>query len=310
MQIRLAVAIAALITTAIQTPAAAQTQCPKVELIGIPGTLYWIATTPKPIDPTAPARIITDVANLLKPERTTGVLAYEQINDQADVGLVTSYAESHKHATEMTEARISEITKQCPRTAFAIMGYSHGAGVAGDVLRDIAMGKGPIAPDEVVTGTLFADPYREPTDPFVGPPTTPNGQGVLAPRSRDFGSITSRVRGFCQLHDLVCDNDRSQTLLTPLARHFMTENSITMIPYVLRLIQENGVDPKKWSHYLDEPDLLNLPAKVARTLQMVEEYERMDYHHWYNDPRLDVGGGQTAVQYEAARIRRAVDAGH
>jgi hypothetical protein len=285
--------------------ASADAPCPAVQVLGVPGTFYYHTPGPTPwqpnLNPAQPGAMITDVADLLGPDRATGQISYEQVNHPADIGAAISYRASNAAAVTILTTRISQLAASCPGTRFAIIGYSNGAGVAGDVLHSIGQGKGPIPADRVATGILFADPRRDAAhDQLVGPPV--RGTGVDLPRPGGFGAVRDRTYQFCAAGDLVCDNDPDATLLRPLMLRFAPTANVTFVAAVLKAVQQNGLDAQKWAKYVGVQDPLSLITKVATTVQQVEAYNRLGTHGYYN--RLDLNiGGRTATQWAADKIR-------
>lgn len=290
---------------AVGNSATADDTCPAVQVLGVPGTFYYHTPGPTPwqpnFDPTKPGAMIADVAELLGPERAAGRIGYEQVNHPADIGAGLSYRASNAVGVDLLTARISQLAGSCPGTRFALIGYSNGAGVAGDVLHSIGQGKGPIPADRVAAGILFSDPRRDNArDQLVGPPV--RGTGVDLPRSGGFGAVNDRTFQFCAAGDLVCDNDPNATLLRPLMQRFAKTANVTFVAAVLKAVQQNRLDVQKWAKYVGVQDPVSLAVKSATTVQQVEAYNRLGTHGLYNRPDLNIGG-RTAVQWAADKIR-------
>ncbi|WP_024793353.1 cutinase family protein [Tomitella biformata] len=109
-----------------------------------------------------------------------------------------SKAEGIAHADGMMGA----IAAECPSSKFAIIGYSQGADVAGDLAARIGHGQGAVGADRVVGVGLLSDPRRSEYDHLVGPPVPGNGGG--GPRLEGFGALTEKIRTFCAPGDLYC----------------------------------------------------------------------------------------------------------
>lgn len=303
MRKRLVVVLALVAAAITAQPAAAETACPEIQVIGVPGTHYHLSFPPPGlprVDFNQPGAMITNVKEKLAPEQASGRLAYEQVAYPADIGVAMSYRDSTRWGATVAKRRIAEIAARCGQTRFAIIGYSQGAAIAGDVLHDIGAGLGPISASRVSNGVLFADPRRTAADVFVGPPVV--GVGVDDPRPGGFGDLHGKTVTFCAAGDLVCDNNPNTTILRPLVRRYAGTSNLTFIETVIRALVANGIDLQKWAQYVDEPNPAVLLAKVAGTAQQVEAYNRLGTHGFYNDLRLDIGG-KTATDIAADRIR-------
>jgi hypothetical protein len=130
--------------------------------------------------------------------------------------------ESRAQGTASLEKRLKQINDDCASSKVAIIGYSQGALIAGDVLSKIGNKKGAFPAKDILAAGLLSDPARTPTtaDPdaetgtssppiqlpgaesFVGP--NPGGQGVVGARPDGFGVLSDRVTSFCGTGDGVC----------------------------------------------------------------------------------------------------------
>lgn len=130
--------------------------------------------------------------------------------------------ESRAQGTASLEKRLKQINDDCSSSKVAIIGYSQGALIAGDVLSKIGNKKGAFPAKDILAAGLLSDPARTPTtaDPdaesgtsspaiqlpgaesFVGP--NPGGQGVVGARPDGFGVLSDRVTSFCGTGDGVC----------------------------------------------------------------------------------------------------------
>ncbi|RZS31128.1 cutinase [Herbihabitans rhizosphaerae] len=297
------IGVTAVITTT--NTASAEGGCPNIQLIGVPGTHYYVTWSapgqPNGLNPLQPNPFITDVSNLLGPERARGTIGYEQVVQPAEIGVLISYRESVKIGADMVRSRIADIAKRCGDTRFAIAGYSQGAGVAGDVLADIGQGRGPIPADKLSTGILFSDPHRTAADQLVGPRV--KGVGVDGVRPGGFGAVHGRTFTFCGAGDLPCDNDPNATVLAPLAKEYSGTANVTFVQKVLKALQDNQFDLTKWSNHIGAPDPITAGIRIAGTAAAVEAYNRENRHGVYADKgRLNING-QTAVEWAANRIR-------
>ncbi|WP_328989642.1 cutinase family protein [Kribbella sp. NBC_01245] len=140
MRKRLVVVLALVAAAITPQPAAAETACPEIQVIGVPGTHYHLSFPPPGlprVDFNQPGAMITNVKEKLAPEAR---IAYEQVAYPADISVAMSYRDSTRWGATVAKRRIAEIAARCGQTRFAIIGYSQGAAIAGDVLHDIGAG--------------------------------------------------------------------------------------------------------------------------------------------------------------------------
>ncbi|MGO3084478.1 cutinase family protein [Ancrocorticia populi] len=144
----------------------------------------------------------------------------------------TSYKASVETGMDNAKNVLEQIDSACPNTKVFISGYSQGAQVAGQLLRDIGSGNGPIEANKVAGGALLSDPTREEDSPLFGngataPAAAPGttgaavkqlgnlgdgkpvaGGGIAVDHSAasgsGFGSLNARVASYCLEGDLVC----------------------------------------------------------------------------------------------------------
>ncbi|MDR2279334.1 MAG: cutinase family protein [Gordonia sp. (in: high G+C Gram-positive bacteria)] len=157
-------------------------------------------------------------------------MAFEQVPYVAQVGGPVAgflkhnpltLGESRENGVKALKGRLSEISSSCPSADVAVLGYSQGALVAGDVLSEIGNGRGPINASRIVGAGLLSDPARTPTtanldsdkaptvaqvipgsETLVGPNVP--GQGVVGARPDGFGVLADRVTSFCAEGDAIC----------------------------------------------------------------------------------------------------------
>ncbi|MFI6867041.1 cutinase family protein [Nocardia sp. NPDC050406] len=112
------------------------------------------------------------------------------------------YGLSKRDGINTARGMIAQMAARCPATRFALIGYSQGADVAGDLAAEIGTGLGVVPPDRVAAVGLLSDPRRSVTDMLVGPPVP--GAGAGGARVGGFGWLTPKVRTFCADGDLYC----------------------------------------------------------------------------------------------------------
>lgn len=175
------------------------------------------ATTTAPDVSTAPAGVGKSVS-------------FEQVPYVAQVGgpiagIVRgnplTLGQSRQEGVDALSNRMKAIHSQCASAKFALLGYSQGALIAGDVLSAVGNGKGPVPSDTILAGGLLSDPARTQTtsnldsdqataqpvslpgaESFVGPNVV--GQGVVGARPDGFGDVADRVTSFCGPNDGIC----------------------------------------------------------------------------------------------------------
>ena len=142
---------------------------------------------------------------------------------------LASYENAVQTGVTNSQTIMKEISASCPKTRFAIVGYSEGADVARRTAMEIGNqavpedGKyGIIDPSQVVGVVIFADagrvagegPFPGAENPFSNPDGFDTkyqngnnaipGQGALPGTSGGFGALDGRVASFCSDGDLTC----------------------------------------------------------------------------------------------------------
>ena len=131
-----------------------------------------------------------------------------------------TYGESHAAGMRDALRDIETTAAHCPGTRFALIGYSQGAHIMGDVAADIAAGDlAGVSASDVVGVVLFADPGRsltpESNAPEVtaangeivnggGTPVLPGRVGLTGQRERPFTGLEGKVLSLCHADDLAC----------------------------------------------------------------------------------------------------------
>ncbi len=151
---------------------------------------------------------------------------------------MASYDSAVQTGVTNSQTIMKSITASCPKTRFAIVGYSEGADVARRTAMEIgnqtvpADGKyGIIDPSQVVGVVILADagrvagegPFPGADNPFGNPDgfdtkyqngsTAVSGQGALPGTSGGFGALDGRVASFCSEGDLTCAMPKNTSLL-------------------------------------------------------------------------------------------------
>lgn len=201
--------------------------CPGTEIIAAPGT-WESAADDDPFHPTShPTSFMLTVTEPLQaqyPHARIWTLPYPaQFKNVQDLNQL-SYDDSRNAGLTRLKQELTEIHSQCPQSKFALMGFSQGAVIVGDLASEIGNGAGPIPADAVAGVALVADGRRVPGQGVVqGTPVPGVGAEVsLAPlgivvraampgasmrgeRKAGFGELNERVLDICAVNDHICD---------------------------------------------------------------------------------------------------------
>lgn len=277
----------------------------------VPLQVFTVGGTGYQGDPPDPHRLdVTthQVTKRLVRQQRRGLVAVDQIAYSAVVGQPESYAASKREGIRRLRRAISHTADRCRRTEFALVGYSQGAAVAGDVAARIGHRRGPVAPRRIAIVGLIADPNRSPRDPSIGPPTS--GKGVDDPRRRGgFGPVRKRVVQFCIPGDFICDTPYDHSLLDELVRLCRNDRDVlgNTGAFVIRKLREGGW-PKFWK-LAGNPGPIKAALLTARSLdQAFQTYVRPGKHLNYQrgDDAYRFAHGKTMAPLLAEHIRRAI----
>lgn len=290
-------------------PATADVACPRLQVVGVPGTGYQLVySSPNPlpsgIDFDQPGALIGQIADRLQPERDSGAISYRQVPYPADVGAAVSYRASVRAGAKATKTFMAAKAAECPTTQFAVIGFSQGARVAGDVVHSIGQGNGPIPGDRLASAGLFADPGRGSGDQLVGPPVP--GIGIDRMRKGGFGAVNEKVVTFCAAGDIYCSADDT-TLLRPLVRKFggTALADASVLQRGMQLVHRNGLDPAKWARSFGEQSMVTLVPKAVKTGTEIDRFVREGNHAHYLSHALEIDG-KTSVEWMTDRLRASV----
>nr|WP_232433578.1 cutinase family protein [Rhodococcus sp. AW25M09] len=151
---------------------------------------------------------------------------------------MASYENAVQTGVTNSQTIMKSITASCPKTRFAIVGYSEGADVArrtamevGNQVADADGQYGIVDPSQVVGVVILADagrvagegPFPGADNPFGNPDgfdtkyqngsSAVSGQGALPGTSGGFGALDGRVASFCSEGDLTCALPENTSLL-------------------------------------------------------------------------------------------------
>lgn len=111
-----------------------------------------------------------------------------------------SYTDSVREGAADVKLRIqTRRLSGCGSTKFILAGYSQGAQVMGDVLRDKDIRK------SVAAVALFGDPYFNADSWSARGSYDPSLYGIFGPRPEWDSSLEGRVFSYCHWHDIICN---------------------------------------------------------------------------------------------------------
>ncbi|WP_067714153.1 cutinase family protein [Nocardia yamanashiensis] len=176
-------------------PSRAETDCPALFVVAIPGT--W--ETSMDGHTHATPGMLSFVTRGLPDSIRTNYVNYPATAFPWETGV---YGRSKAEAIGNARAMIASIADSCAETKIALLGYSQGADAAGDLAAEIGTGEGVVPPDRIAAVGLMSDPRRSPTDIQIGPETP--GAGAGGARPGGFGLLADRARTICAVGDLYC----------------------------------------------------------------------------------------------------------
>ena len=212
--------------------------CPDVQLISIPGT--WESSLQlDPFNPVQfPRALLLGVTNPIRAQFDSARLEVftvpytAQFHNPLSADRQMSYNDSRAEGTRAAVKAMTDMNNRCPLTSYAIVGFSQGAVIAGDLASDIGNGRGPVDQDLVLGVIAIADGRRQSgVGVEVGP--NPPGQGaeitlhevptlsalgltMSGPRPGGFGLLNDRTFEICARGDLICAAPESAFNITQL----------------------------------------------------------------------------------------------
>lgn len=208
-----------------EVPQSQPADCPDVMAVAIPGT-WESSSTDDPFNPTAvPNALLQQVTQPLEQQYPADRLEVYTVPYVAQfsnpIALPPdgqqSYNNSRSEGTARTIDIITQTHTRCPLTKYALVGFSQGAVIAGDVAARIGAGDGPVSADLVLGATLIADGRRVadagiPVNPGIGGVGAEVALGGLdlpgitmtGARPGGFGALNDRVHEICDPTDLIC----------------------------------------------------------------------------------------------------------
>ncbi|RMI34434.1 cutinase family protein [Nocardia stercoris] len=276
------------LTLAESGTAAADSGCPSVDVVAVPGT--W-ETGDQKNQAVIGGGMLAGVTDGLPGSMQVDYISYPATAFPWE-GAV--YGSSKDVAVKNAEGVIKDMAARCAATKFAILGYSQGADAAGDVAARIGTGRGVIPANRVTAVGLLSDPSRSPADTQVGPQVP--GSGAAGTRPGGFGVLTDRVRTICVDGDLYCSTPEGDYLTRAIG--FAAELSAVNPGDLGRLVADGNSLVGDILANGGIPMLQNAIGNDQGNRERVEklaEFYGAGAHTSYGT--YDVGGGESALQW-------------
>ncbi|MBA4021436.1 MAG: cutinase family protein [Gordonia sp.] len=180
--------------TAVADPA----DCPELYVLAIPGT--WENSA----DGQVPGMLSYPTSGLGSETRVQ-LVGYNATAFPWETG-GSIYGKSKAQAVANAEGLAITMTKRCPATKIAVIGYSQGADAAGDFAAEVGTRRGVIKPSQFAGAVLISDPRRTKRDALIGPKLSGEGNG--GPRQGGFGWVSDRTFTICEPGDQYCNIPR------------------------------------------------------------------------------------------------------
>lgn len=268
-----AVAVTLGTATVIAAPAAsAQEACTPVHIVSIPGAGSTHSGGGNEVNDNLEGA----VARAVQAARPDAVSIWQPAYP-ASAGAAWSAVAPGNDATTFGDARLKgdkavldhlkEYSSRCSDSKIAVLGFSEGAAVGGDVLALLANGAVEgISDENILGGILFADPGRSGKSQFSGPesdaevyiehpegveyqrngeystPTSEGSIGWVGQRSLDFGNVGARVISICNDADIACSVPEDSPLrrIADISDKALTPNAAYRSDVTLAKMIEGG----------------------------------------------------------------------
>lgn len=182
-----------------------QEGCTNKYLIAVPGG----ANTAPGIPNAMPHGGNVFLTGILTQLGTSGEVQPLWVSYHATPFAANNYYASSADGYKETVRTVRRLSNACPGATFSFTGYSLGADIAARLLRDIAHGHGPIAPERVDSAALFANPYQGGNGAVLSRITSPASRGALGELKGGYGELGPRVLEICNGSDIVCSTRES-----------------------------------------------------------------------------------------------------
>ncbi|WP_406271368.1 cutinase family protein [Nocardia sp. NBC_00881] len=268
-------------------PAAADSGCPSMYVVAIPGT--WETTDRLDSDGPGPG-MLAAVTNGLPATARVDYVSYAATAFPWESEV---YGASKREAVDSARGMIAAMAHRCGTARIALVGYSQGADAAGDLAAEIGTGLGVVPPHRIAAVGLISDPRRSPADALVGPSVP--GAGAGGPRIGGFGFVSPQTRTICAIGDLYCAT-AADDFVTRFAG-FLAQTSHPEPANIWRYQLEMGAiigDLMTNGGITLLQNQLSESANQERA-RLFDEFYRSQAHTRYGS--YPVGGGKTALSW-------------
>lgn len=279
----------------------------KAYVICVPGT--WETRDAKsPLPPTGMTKLITDML----PERI-GEYEVESMSVPytSGYGDRASYLNSVNNGKNNLRKILTAIQEDQPNALVFLVGYSQGATIAGDIIRDWGVGLEAAASFgglEIAAYYGLSDPRRNDEDFFVGPYVS--GYGITGERGY-MGTAEDRVFQFCAPGDIIASSDPATDLFLEASEYtnrFWVGDVASWIGYVFTRLSDPKVQSDLRRNYPGILGFFKFNKKLHRTLDRGLYYITSQVHTKYPSYVVEknVNGNKTAIKWIADHIEGTV----
>ena len=235
----------------------------------------------------------------LVPTATVYGLPYQAVALDSLENWTNGYWDSVSTGTAMLLGVIQEEISDCPNQRIALLGYSQGAQVVGDILPQLGVNANLRA--HIATVTLFGDPRFNPTSPVDRGSYSTRLQGIEPAQAVDSARVVSStwfpaMRSYCAVNDFICNWSISNVLKCPIGStcgHFSYGHNGGYAPV-------GGVAAA--DYFLSLPPLSSSPPPVSPPTPPTT-YQYHVYHTCANGHcGLNIRTGPGYTNYQVTRV--------
>ena len=202
--------------------------CKPHYLIAVPGGANTVAGVPTFV----PHGGYVFSTGLLVESRTNGAVEPLWVSYNSGAFAQRPYYAASKAAYDAAFGAVASLARSCPGATFSFTGFSLGADVTARLTRDIAYGRGPIAPERVDAVAVIANPYQGPNGATLSPGTSPTSLGALGALEGGYGVLANRVLEICRPDDIVCSmREEHRSFVAPAMRTHMSAGRVPWNEY-------------------------------------------------------------------------------
>ncbi|QFG08531.1 lysin B [Gordonia phage ASerpRocky] len=192
-----------------------------------------------------------------------------------------------------------------PGAAFALVGYSQGAWIAGNIAQEIGLGTLPLDGKKFIGYFGLSDPRRDGRDRVGGPIA---GEGILGGRG-SWGTVEDRVHQFAIRGDLIATTVKTDSLLPELAPYlikFWVGRPDQWVAYALgKYHADRGLYDDIRKKFPGIRGFFEFRRRADLTGQAVAFYLRTGVHgHYVN---YEIKPGVTVPRYIANTIKEELE---